>query len=249
MSKIADKHGLTNKYRPVGMGKRVVKRGRPRKHLLGLPLKKNKHYKTPKNNSIFGEDIDTQQLDVLNENPRITKLVVLLFMVIIIGIILVVCSLPKSSTNKMPIEFNISQYSETELEIEIGEYERVSFTLNPFETKDEDLEIVVSDKDVVECTFFTIAAAGKKNVAINIKGIAEGSATIYLKDKNSTSKSINIKIIVVKPNEEIDNSRTVYINFNGDKYHYSKDCAGKSAYASTLNKVKTIKEPCSKCVN
>lgn len=34
MSKIADKHGLTNKYRPVG-SKRVVKRGRPRKYLLG----------------------------------------------------------------------------------------------------------------------------------------------------------------------------------------------------------------------
>lgn len=32
MSKIADKNGLTNKYRSIDIGKRVVRRGRPRKH-------------------------------------------------------------------------------------------------------------------------------------------------------------------------------------------------------------------------
>ena len=37
MARIADKHGLTNKYRQVGTGKRVVRRGRPRKYLLGSP--------------------------------------------------------------------------------------------------------------------------------------------------------------------------------------------------------------------
>jgi hypothetical protein len=35
MSRIADKHGLTNKYREVGIGKRVVKRGRPRTTIFG----------------------------------------------------------------------------------------------------------------------------------------------------------------------------------------------------------------------
>lgn len=45
MSRIADKHGLTNKYRQVGMGKRVVRRGRPRKYLLGPP-KHNKRSTT-----------------------------------------------------------------------------------------------------------------------------------------------------------------------------------------------------------
>ena len=34
MSRIADKHGLTNKYRSTDIGKRVVKRGRPRTHLV-----------------------------------------------------------------------------------------------------------------------------------------------------------------------------------------------------------------------
>lgn len=39
MSKIADKHGLTNQYREVGIGKRVVKRGHPRKYLFGAPIR------------------------------------------------------------------------------------------------------------------------------------------------------------------------------------------------------------------
>lgn len=39
MSKIADKHGLTNKYRS---SKRNVKRGRPRKYLFGPPSRKRK---------------------------------------------------------------------------------------------------------------------------------------------------------------------------------------------------------------
>ena len=46
MSRIADKHGLTNKYRQVGMGKRIVRRGRPRKYLFGAPKqsKRNTNY-------------------------------------------------------------------------------------------------------------------------------------------------------------------------------------------------------------
>ena len=42
MSKIADKHGLTNKYRSIGTGKRFVKRGRPRTRLLGGHTTKSK---------------------------------------------------------------------------------------------------------------------------------------------------------------------------------------------------------------
>lgn len=44
-----------------------------------------------------------------------------------------------------------------------------------------------------------------------------------------------------------DNSRTVYITPTGEKYHYSKACAGKNAIESTYNKVKDIYEPCKKC--
>ena len=43
MARIADKHGLTNRYRPYG-SKRVVKRGRPRKHLFGAPSRRRNTY-------------------------------------------------------------------------------------------------------------------------------------------------------------------------------------------------------------
>ncbi len=41
MARIADKYGLTNKYRQSGIGKRVVRRGRPRKHLFGSSRRKS----------------------------------------------------------------------------------------------------------------------------------------------------------------------------------------------------------------
>ena len=159
------------------------------------------------------------------------------------------CSSSNTSKPKAPIEFSLSQYSHTESEIEIGEYDRVNFYVLPFATSDEDLELVNSNDEVVESSFWTNAVAGEKIVVINVKGLSEGTATIYLKDKNSTSKSDSIKITVFKVEEEVDNSRTVYLNLNGNKYHYRKSCAGKSAYATTLNKVPTYVEPCSKCVH
>ena len=119
----------------------------------------------------------------------------------------------------------------------------------PFSTTDDDLEIVNSNSEIAECSFWTNAAAGNKVCVINIKGLTEGSTTVYLKDKNSAAQSTTINITVFQKEEEVDNSRTVYINLNGDKYHYNKECAGKSAKATTMNKVIRYKEPCSKCVH
>ena len=162
---------------------------------------------------------------------------------------LVGCSTSEPSKPDGPIEFSLSQYSEIELEVEIDKYDSVTFYLLPFEATEEDLEIVNSNDDVAECTFYTNAVAGKKIAVINIKGISEGNTTVYLKDRNSTSISDSVNITVFKKEEEVDNSRIVYANLNGDKYHYSKSCAGKSAYETTLKKVERYKEPCSKCVH
>lgn len=71
---------------------------------------------------------------------------------------------------------------------------------------------------------------GKKLAIISYSGICEGETTIYLKDNNSNTKSQEIHITVNQKVEEIDNSRTVYLNYGGKKYHYSQCCAGKSAY-------------------
>ena len=116
------------------------------------------------------------------------------------------CSSSKVEKEKAPIVFSLSQYCETDIEVEIGRYNTATFDLQPFEVTDEDLEIVNSNNEIAECTFYTNAVAGGKIAVINIKGLAAGSSTVYLKDKNSESKTCNINIPV--PKEEIDNSRT-----------------------------------------
>ena len=177
------------------------------------------------------------------------RLATLFMLVSIIVSSLVGCSTSEQYNIDVPIEFSLSQYSEMQLEVEVDKYDSVTFYLLPFEATEDNLEIVNSNIDVAECTFYTNAVAGKKIVVINIKGISEGNTTVYLKDRNSTSVSDNVNITVFKKEEEIDNSRIVYTNLNGDKYHYSKSCAGKSAYETTLKKVERYKEPCSKCVH
>ena len=246
MARIADKHGLTNKYRPIGMGKRVVRRGRPRKYLFGPPSRRRRRI-TKKEYAL--------RLELL-------KITMWLFAaILIIALIGSVLSDSPSSSNTpsnsnqptiptvTPIEFSLNQYSSTELKIAEGEYSRVTFDVIPFDTTEDNVEIIISNESIVECTFWTSTSAGIKKVVISVKGKTEGSTTICLKDKNSVSQSVDINVTVVKAEEEVDNSRTVYVNLNGDKYHYSKSCAGKSAYATTYDQVRLIKDPCDKCVH
>lgn len=64
MARIADKHGLTNPYREFGH-KRLVKRGRKRKYILGSPSKKRKRasYKKVQKKSVQKETIQNQTVD------------------------------------------------------------------------------------------------------------------------------------------------------------------------------------------
>lgn len=65
MARIADKHGLTNRYRPSGSGKRLVRRGRSKKYLFGAPKRKytRKTTYTSKSNYAYASnntDFDAQ---------------------------------------------------------------------------------------------------------------------------------------------------------------------------------------------
>ena len=78
------------------------------------------------------------------------------------------CSSSKASKPKEPIEFSLSEYSQTTEKIEVGEYGRVNFYVLPFATTDEDLELVNSNEEVAECSFWTNGVAGEKIVVIKI---------------------------------------------------------------------------------
>jgi hypothetical protein len=96
MARIADKHGLTNKYRPVGSGKRVVKRGRPRKYLFGPPSKKRKSYKctgyrrsTTRYNPNTNVDVNTKELAFIG-----SIVVLIIFLIIFSAIRIFRCLIP-----------------------------------------------------------------------------------------------------------------------------------------------------------
>ncbi len=92
-----------------------------------------------------------------------------------------------------------------------------------------------------------------------ISPVSAGETYVYIQSKDGKVKSERIKVIVDvetdttisnfnEPTTEIKSGKTVYITPYGEKYHYSKSCAGENAIESDLNDVKGSYEPCKKCV-
>ena len=134
-----------------------------------------------------------------------------------------------------------------------GDWDTLRFYVKPSNIEVEDIEIVNSNNEVLRCWIkdsLNDPETHSLKVIVGYEGLKVGESTFYLKDKNSDARSCDITIKVEEKEEEVDNSRTVYVNYSGDKYHYSKSCAGNSAYETTLNKAKaSYKEPCSKCAH
>lgn len=102
---------------------------------------------------------------------------------------------------------------------------------------------------------------------VNIKAIGNGETYVYIQSKDKSVTSQKIKVTVDAYEDETTEattakkkskstetttkkkkSRTVYTTPYGEKYHYSKSCAGKNAIEKELDDVKDIYEPCKKCV-
>jgi len=153
---------------------------------------------------------------------------------------------------KEPIKvksFELSEYSSLENTIPVGECDRLNMYIYPTDVDEESIELVNADENVAICLIQDIKmVAGKKLAVISFRGKGVGETTIYLKDINSDAQSEMIHIVVKEKQGEVDNSRKVYLNYSGDKYHFDYSCAGKSAYESTLNEATKLgKEPCYKC--
>lgn len=94
MARIADKHGLTNKYRPIG-SKRVVKRGRPRKHLFSTGYRKPSR--------------KTTSTVTYPSNASTGKAGLVVAIVLIFFILIVASSVGNSEKSKEYIDFNTLQ--------------------------------------------------------------------------------------------------------------------------------------------
>lgn len=96
MARIADKHGLTNKYREPGM-KRVVKRGRPRKYITSS----RRHYKS--NRKATRTPAATTANDV-KLGCATTTILILLLSLLIVGISS--CNSNSHNDNKKYVDYN-----------------------------------------------------------------------------------------------------------------------------------------------
>lgn len=169
-------------------------------------------------------------------------------------VLIIICSFwgCGSSVEQVKIEKIVWKESfSTEFVMETGDRKQVAFYFEPYSASGGNLELINDNEDVAYCLIQDVRpVSGKQLVIVGCKGLSVGEANFYIIDKDSQVKSDVIKIIVKEVQEEVDNSRIVYLNYSGDKYHYSKSCAGTSAYESTLNKaLRLLKEPCSKCTD
>lgn len=185
----------------------------------------------------------------------VKALFILLITVLIGGIIaiIIVSSQNGGETKTHAVEsFVLSEYDSTDMSITIDDHDTLVIYVTPSNIETEDIELVVENPDVAKCLVQDVYnVAGKRLIKISYRGMAVGETTLYVKDKNSEKTSDVIHLTVIeKESPPEDNSRQVYITLTGDKYHYSKSCAGKNAGVSTLNKAQNLgKEPCSKCAH
>ena len=147
--------------------------------------------------------------------------------------------------------FTLSEYDSAENTTPVGEADTVTFYIQPTDIDENAIEVVTEDASIVKCLIQDIRlVSGNRLAIVSYYGLQVGETSFYLRDINGGIQSEPIHVIVEEVVEEIDNSRVVYLNYSGDKYHYSVSCAGDSAYESTFNKAQKLrKEPCSKCVN
>ena len=127
------------------------------------------------------------------------------------------------------------------------EDESLSYTieLSPGTVTEDDFEFFVSDTSIISVYDVKITNEDEKTmVEFSVYANSAGSATLQLKAIDGLTESSEMSFEV----EEKDTSPTVYTTPSGEKYHYSKSCAGKNAIEKTLNTaIAQGYDPCKKC--
>lgn len=115
MARISDKHGLTNRYREAGIGKRTVRRGRPRIYLLGTPKKRSRK-KTSYRSNIYNNAY--QKTNVTNSSTTTAVgcafAILIGFVAFIIFIIILGTSIGTGNISDIENENQITTLSDTE---------------------------------------------------------------------------------------------------------------------------------------
>lgn len=165
------------------------------------------------------------------------------------------------------IELDLSHNYSSEETVNFKTYPQNDYKQSDFNVVSGNPEVATADFEVNELTH---------DIKLTIKGLKSGETVIYLQSSDNVIKSDEIKVVcsgeketttketTTEPTTETtteettteaateeettkDNSRTVYVTPSGEKYHFSKECAGKNAMERTLNEVKGTYDPCKKC--
>ncbi len=90
-----------------------------------------------------------------------------------------------------------------------------------------------------------------KSNEITVEVIGERATLVDMEDETETTETTTRETTTEETTTEEettkDTSRTVYITPTGEKYHYSKSCAGDNAIETSLDEVKDTYQPCKKC--
>lgn len=100
---------------------------------------------------------------------------------------------------------------------------------------------------VIQSNEITVEVIGERATLVDMEDETETTETTTQTTTETTTAETTTRETTTEEETTKDTSRTVYITPTGEKYHYSKSCAGENAIETTLNEVKDRYDPCKKC--
>lgn len=146
---------------------------------------------------------------------------------------------------KAPLVNNFSKFEDSNVLMVLGTTETIVITASASELSNDDVYIKTPEGANVSIENILVENIdnGSYKISFNVVGNTTGWCELRVVANDEKTVSEKIKVTVV----EEWMLRTVWVNYAGDKYHYSKSCAGDSATETTLYEASKYKEPCSKC--
>lgn len=163
-------------------------------------------------------------------------------------------------------EFKFTYITDNTIELEIrnsgiNDKNNSYFTISPNkEFNIDDIEFISENPEIATFTYDKTALTNY--IYYNIEAVSAGETYIYVQTKDKSVVSEKIKVVVTEEETTTESttitttkeyttkqksSITVYTTPTGEKYHYSKSCAGENAIEHDLDDVQNSYKPCKKC--
>lgn len=150
----------------------------------------------------------------------------------------------KDNTTAIITEFD--KFQENNVIFEVDESHSFSISFEPTNINIDQIKFEMSDDGIANIANVEIDKNDEKSVlSFDVMPIKTGRLNIIVNGADGRSSSEKLSLTIVGNGM----TRTVYVSYYGDKYHYSKSCAGSSPQSTTLYEASMYKKPCSKCAH